>query len=128
VAGVNGAFSWDAWALSQGMSQVLPYRRDSIGPSRIAVQGEFAVSRPQLGAKQQAFLESFEGAGGLNVTLSEANWYYSSQPALGNKLAARLGASTLDLTRASTLACQNVGTDRTDHPVTFTIEQIDPQT
>jgi hypothetical protein len=128
VAGVSGAFAWDAPALTTGLSRLLAYRHDSVGPSRIAIQGEFAMSRPQLGATQQAFLESFEGEGGLSVNLSDAAWYFSSQPVMTSAVASRAGAGAFDLDRATTLAWQNTGTDRAGRQVAFSIEQIDPQT
>ena len=62
------------------------------------------------------------------VSLADNAWYYSSQPTLGTRLAGRVGARALDLTRATTLAWQSSGTDRNGNDVRFTIEQIDPQT
>ena len=127
VAGVNGAFAFDASPLGRLVGRSLPFRDSLVGPSTIEVQGEFAVSRPRLNARGQAFVESFEGEGGVTVSLADNAWYYSSQPALGTRLPAVIGSQTLDLQRATTLAWQTSGTNRFDQPVQFTIEDIDPQ-
>ncbi len=86
------------------------------------------MSRPRPNSKGQAYIESFEGEGGLTVSLADNAWYYSSQPTLGARLPGRVGARALDLARATTLAWQTNGTDRSGNDVRFTIEQIDPQT
>jgi hypothetical protein len=127
MAGVSGAFAWNAPALSRGLARLLPFT-DSLGAARVTLEGEVAMSRPRPNAQGQAFLEAFDGEGGIGVTLSDGAWYVSSQPTVGTRLGARVGASTLDLARASTIAWQNNGTDRLGRPITFTIEQIDPQT
>jgi hypothetical protein len=128
VAGVNGAFAFDAEPLGRFIGRTLPFRDSLAGPSTIQLQGEFAVSRPRPNSKGQAYIESFDGEGGLRVPLADNAWYYSSQPTLGTRLAGRVGARALDLGRAATLAWQSSGTDRNGNDVRFTIEQIDPQT
>ena len=126
VAGVTGLFSFDAPQLTSLVSR-LPYG-ESAAPSRVAISAEFAASRPRTSAAQQAYLESFEGEGGLFVSLSDQQWYYSSQPALGRQLAARFGAGVFDLSRAATLAWQSDGTDAAGKAVRYSIEQIDTLT
>jgi len=128
VAGVNGAFLFDADPLGRFIGRSMPFRDSLVGPSQIELQGEFAVSRPRPNSKGQAYIESFEGEGGLTVSLADNAWYYSSQPTLGARLPGRVGARSLDLARATTLAWQTNGTDRSGNDVRFTIEQIDPQT
>lgn len=126
VAGIHAALGWSAAPLSRALARWLP-RADSTTPSRVELVGEFAVSQPRSRASQQAFLESFEGDGGITIPLSDAQWYYASQPALGSRLAARYGAAVFDTTRASTLAWQSNGTDRAGRAVTFALPEIDPQ-
>jgi hypothetical protein len=128
VAGVNGAFSFDATPLGRLVGRALPFRDSIAGRSTIELQGEFAVSRPRPNSKGQAYIESFDGQGGTPVSLLDRSWYYSSQPTLGARLGARTGGRALDLGRATTLAWQTNGTDRNGKEVQFTIEQIDPQT
>jgi cell surface protein SprA len=123
VAGVSALFSFDAQPLTTLVSK-LPYGATT-APSRIGFSGEIAASRPQTNASQQAYLESFEGEGGLTIPLTDPQWYFSSQPALGTKIAARFGAGLFDLNRAATLAWLTNGVDADGKPVTYRIDQID---
>jgi hypothetical protein len=127
VAGLGANLGWNLSGVSRRLSRMLP-AVDASAPSRLDIVAEVAVSRPRQGAGQQAYIESFEGQGGIGVNLLESAWQLSSQPALGSRLSGRIGAATLDTTRASTMAWQNYGTDVDGRPVTFTIQQIDPQT
>ncbi|HKC80897.1 MAG TPA: cell surface protein SprA, partial [Gemmatimonadaceae bacterium] len=124
VAGVSALFSFDAEPLTQLVSK-LPFGTTTI-PSRIGLSAEFAASRPQTNASQQAYLESFEGEGGIPVSLSDPQWYFSSQPALGARIPLRFGAGVFDLPRAATLAWQSVGADVEGHNVQYRIDEIDP--
>ncbi|MGI9141482.1 MAG: cell surface protein SprA [Gemmatimonadaceae bacterium] len=126
VAGVSGLFDFDADPLTRLVSR-LPYGRTAV-PSRVSVSGELAMSRPRPNSAGQAFIESFEGEGGIQVPLTDGTWYYSSQPALGTALALRVGSDALSLARAATLAWQTTGLDVSGRPVQYTIRQIDPQT
>ncbi len=128
LAGVNGAFRWEMPGLSRALGR-LPGAHAAV-PSMLGLEAEFATSRPQLGGGGQAYLESFEGDAGVGgLTIDDPNWYYASQPALGRKLAARIGGATsLDLGRAATMAWQNNGRAPNGTTVTFTLSQIDPLT
>ncbi|HZK79205.1 MAG TPA: cell surface protein SprA, partial [Gemmatimonadaceae bacterium] len=126
VAGVTAQFSFDANPLTSLVSH-LPFGETTV-PSRINVAGEFAASRPKPNAAGQAYLESFEGEGGITVPLSDAQWYYSSQPALGRIIPSRFGSNVLDLSRAATMAWQSDGLDATGKAYRPRIEDIDPLT
>jgi motility/secretion related protein SprA len=123
VAGVSALFSFDAEPLTQLVSK-LPFGATTI-PSRIGFSAELAASRPQTNASQQAYLESFEGEGGLPVSLADPQWYFSSQPALGTIVSARFGAGVFDFSRAATLAWQSNGVDTDGKAVRYRIDQID---
>jgi len=123
VAGVSALFNFDAEPLTALVSK-LPFGATTI-PSRVALSAELAASRPQASASQQAYLESFEGEGGLPIQLSDPQWYFSSQPALGTKIPARFGATAFDLARATTLAWQSNGLDAEGRAVRYRIDQID---
>ena len=128
IAGINSAFAFDAGPVARAVSR-LPGARPG-AQARLRLELELATSRPQGGSSKQAYLETFEGEGGITVALGDPSWYLSSQPALGSQLAARIGGgSSLDLTRAATFAWQNNGfaVDK-DHPVKVTIQDIDPLT
>ncbi|MGI8618941.1 MAG: cell surface protein SprA, partial [Gemmatimonadaceae bacterium] len=126
VAGVSGVFDFEADPLTRLVSR-LPFGRTSV-PSRVSVSGELAMSRPRPNAAGQAFIESFEGEGGIQVPLTDGTWYYSSQPALGTALPLRVGGDVLSVDRAATMAWQSTGLDVSGRPVQYTIRQIDPQT
>ncbi|MEO5590419.1 MAG: cell surface protein SprA, partial [Gemmatimonadaceae bacterium] len=126
MAGVTAQFSFDASPLTSLVSR-LPYG-ETTAPSRVNVAGEFAASRPNPNSAGQAFVESFEGEGGLQVSLDESQWYYSSQPAAGRQVPARFGANALDLNRAATMAWQSDGLDARGAAVRPRIEDIDPLT
>ncbi|MBA3404405.1 MAG: cell surface protein SprA, partial [Gemmatimonadaceae bacterium] len=126
VAGVTAQFDFDASPLTSLVSR-LPHGATRV-PSRVSVSGEFAASRPKPNAAGQAYIESFEGEGGINVPLTDPQWYYSSQPALGRRLPARFGADVFNLARASTMAWQSEGLDLAGNAVRYRIEEIDPLT
>lgn len=125
VAGMTANLAWDAPLLNRALGK-LPFKPGTT-PSRVSLQGEFAMSKPQPNAAGQAYIESFEGDGAIpGLSLSEGAWYYSSRPSLGTTLAARFGSNTFAPSRASTLAYQNNGVDVTGNFVQFNIQQIDP--
>ncbi|HEY1951393.1 MAG TPA: cell surface protein SprA [Gemmatimonadaceae bacterium] len=123
VAGVSALFNFDAEPLTSLVSK-LPFGATTV-PSHIGFSAELAASRPQTNASQQAYLESFEGEGGLPINLSDPQWYFSSQPALGVTIPARFGANVFDLNRATTLAWQSNGYDADGRVVNYPIDQID---
>ena len=126
MAGVTAQMNFDAAPLTSLVSR-LPFGTTTV-PSHVNIAGEFAASRPQPNSAGQAFIESFEGEGGITVQLDEAQWYYSSQPALGSQIPARFGPQVLDLDRASTMAWQSDGLDARGAAIRPRIEDIDPLT
>jgi hypothetical protein len=126
MAGVTAQMSFDASPLTSLVSR-LPFGESTV-PSRVNFAAEFAASRPKPNAAGQAFLESFEGEGGLIVPLAESEWYYSSQPALGRQIPARFGPQVLDIDRAATMAWQSDGLDARGAAIRLSIEDIDSLT
>ncbi len=126
VAGVSGNFAFEASTLTRLIDR-LPFV-STTQPSTIDVAAEFATSRPQPNAAGQAYVESFEGEGGLSISLGDPAWYYSSTPVAGTRLPAILGGLQLDTSRATTLAWQNNGIDVNGQAVLFHIEDIDSLT
>ncbi len=124
VAGMNTSMTWDAPLLANALAK-LPFGSRT-ARSRIQFQGELAMSKPQPNTANQAYIESFESDAAVAVQLSEAAWYFSSQPSLGNRLSATLGNNPFALNRATTLAFQNNGFDGAGNFPQFTIQQIDP--
>ena len=127
IAGVNGNFNFNADKIAHLVDRLPGANRNA--PARLHTIFEIATSRPQFGGSSQAYIETFEGDGGVTVPLSDPNWYLSSQPALGSRLPSLIGGSTtLDLTRASTMAWQSNGLSPAGKSVLFTLQQIDPLT
>ncbi|MGI8765740.1 MAG: cell surface protein SprA [Gemmatimonadaceae bacterium] len=124
IGGVNTVLNFDADPLTRLVSR-MPYGETNT-PSHVSIAGEFAASRPSPSAGQQAYLESFEGSGGLDVRLESRYWYYSSQPAAGRTLLPRVGSNALDLNRASNLAWQTDVRDPLGKQLRFSIQDIDP--
>lgn len=131
VAGVSANFGWSLPSLAGMFSRAVastsvPSAAQRRIP-RLDVQAEFAVSQPNQKGNQQAYVESFEGEGGTNVNLLDAQWQVSSQPALGTALKARFDPATFDTSRASTIAFQNSGLGIDGKNIQFTFSDIDPQ-
>ena len=57
--------------------------------------------------------------------LTDPQWYFSSQPALGRRIPSLFGPAVFDLNRATTLAWQSNGIDADGHAVRYRIDQID---
>jgi cell surface protein SprA len=123
VAGLTSDLAWDAPQLNRLVSRL------GIGaaqtPSRVALQGEFAMSRPRPNAAGQAYVESFEGDAGAQVQLNDALWYFGSRPQRTDRLAG-IPSNAFALERAATLAWQNTGRTRGGQTIAYTIDQIDP--
>ena len=125
VAGVSGTFAFDAAPLTRALERI-----PSVGSttaSNVSLAGEFATSRPQPNAAGQAYVESFEGEGGINVPLGDPSWYYSSQPVLGTALAGTLRDALATTDRAATMAWQNLSVDRVGNILTRKFVDIDDQ-
>ncbi len=138
IAGVGADFSWNAPLLARLADRLTSRSRrgarqarvagDTTGPpaARITLHGELAASKPNPGATQQAYLETFEGEGGVYLPLNEAGWYYGSRPAVTSALTRAVG-SIFSLDRATTLAWQStVSALGGSAPYFRTIQQIDP--
>ncbi|HEU4570160.1 MAG TPA: cell surface protein SprA, partial [Gemmatimonadales bacterium] len=130
VAGVNGTFNWEAAPLTRMLDRLPGVT--ATAPSYVSLQGEFATSRPQPNSAGSAYVESFEGEGGVPLSLAEASWRVGSQPAISGT-GAKIGATTFDFdtAAAATIAWQNLGyavdslTGRRT-PLQFYPDQIDP--
>ena len=128
TAGVTGAFSWDAPALTRLVNH-LPFGSTKAA-SHFSVQGEVATSHPQFAARNQgqAFVETFDNEGGISIPLGDVAWYYSSLPAYGHTLRlAPFGPSFFEPNRAATLVWQsNVKSSPTGPQIVIRHTDIDP--
>ncbi|HEY9227037.1 MAG TPA: cell surface protein SprA, partial [Gemmatimonadaceae bacterium] len=129
TTGVSGQFSWAAPALTRLVNR-LPFGQTQ-SESRITIGGEIATSRPQFFARNQgqAWLEVFEGGGGIGIPLGDIAWHYSSLPAYGRSLRSPVyGLPPFEENRASTMVWQSNGRTPSGGIVQFTQRQIDPLT
>jgi hypothetical protein len=81
---------------------------DATQPSRVDVQGEFAASRPQPNAAGVAYVETFEGEGGITITLTEQAWRLGSRPYAPGGLLIGGRPYAFELDSAAGLAWQNL--------------------
>ncbi|HEX6059356.1 MAG TPA: cell surface protein SprA [Gemmatimonadaceae bacterium] len=125
VAGVGANFTWEAGPLSRFLD-ALPMV-ETAALSRINVQGEFATSRPQPNSAGQAYVESFEGEGGVRVAMDSREWLLASRPAPGAPAAGLDLPAIFTEERATTLAWQPTGYDPGGFIYAFRLEEIDPR-
>jgi hypothetical protein len=132
LAGVSGDFTFDSDLLSDLVSKLPAASRDA--KSTVNVQGEFATSRPRPNSAGAAYVETFEGTGGITVDLEESAWRYGSQPALDGGAGVNVGGGpySFPVDSATTLAWQNIGmvpdpAVRGGVAIRFFPEQIDSQ-
>ncbi|HEV2641148.1 MAG TPA: cell surface protein SprA, partial [Candidatus Elarobacter sp.] len=125
IGGVSTVLNFDADPLTRLVSR-MPYGETQVA-SHVSVAAEFAASKPTPSAGQQAYIESFEGSGGIDVRLDDQFWYYSSQPAAGSTLLPRIGATSLDIPRAAQLAWQTNVLDSLGRQLRIPITDIDPE-
>lgn len=123
VAGLTGSYTWGFGRGTDRASGVQPPA--SAVPS-LTLHGELALSRP-FSPNEQAYLESFEGEGGISVNLFDNLWYYASLPATGTALPARFGAGLLSPDRAATLVWQTGALDARGRELSRSLRQIDPR-
>jgi hypothetical protein len=106
IAGVNGNFTFESEGLTRALSK-LPFF-ESTTASTINFTGEFATSRPQPNSAGSAYVESFEGEGGITLLLQENLWRLGSQPAIaGAGPVTGTSPYGFPLDSASTLVWQN---------------------
>lgn len=126
TAGATAQFSWNAPMLTNLVSK-LPFG-ESKTPSRISLIGELASSHPQFAAKNsnKAYLENFDAGGGIDITLSDVSWEYSSMPAYGHSLRSDFGGTLFEPSHASTMIWQSAVKGPNGSPLQFTEGRIDP--
>jgi hypothetical protein len=122
VAGVTGNFSFASDALTRVLDR-LPFV-DATHQSRIDVQGEFATSRPQPNSAGVAYVETFEGEGGITINLTEQAWRLGSRPYAPGGVPIGSRPYGFEIDSAAAVAWQNlvrIG----DLPLQFFPEQVD---
>ncbi len=121
VAGVTGNWSWDAPLLTNALAR-LPMLSERPGASRIALQAEMATSRPQPNSVGQAWLDSFAGEGGIQISTLDPSWFLSSRPLESRAT----GPLAFNASNAASLVWQsNVHLAGDSVPLRFTSRMLD---
>ena len=81
-------------------------------PSRLDVNAEVALTRPDPSRSGQAYLEEFEGNSGIPISLRETVWQFGSRPSFADGVETVVGAS-FDTADAVQMTWQNLVVDRT---------------
>ena len=124
IGGLTGDFRFrPAWA-THAMNALVSGGTEV--PSSLDLQGEFAFTAPQANRAGQAFLEEFEGEGGLAVNLRENGWGFSGRPQYADGLEDIPGFSGgLDSADAVQLTWQNLVQGPNARPVQIRTQDID---
>lgn len=97
----------------------------STAPSRLDINGELALSRPDPNRSGQAYLESFEGDPGMAVSMRESAWQLGSRPRYTDGVDQIVGAA-FDSADAVQLTWQNLIATASGTPE-LRASDIDPQ-
>jgi hypothetical protein len=65
----------------------------AVAPSRLDLNAELALTRPDPNRSGQAYLEEFEGDPGVPISLRETRWEFGSRPQFANGVEAVVGAA-----------------------------------
>jgi hypothetical protein len=78
LAGITGDFTFNTPTLTRLLNKV--ERKKSTAPSSFYLNGEIAMSRPDLNRSGDAYLEEFEDDHAIPVSASQNLWQYGSVP------------------------------------------------
>jgi len=79
----------------------------AVAPSRLDLNAELALTKPDPNRSGQAYLEEFEGDRGISLSLRESLWEYGSRPQFADGVDAVVGAA-FDTADAVQLTWQNL--------------------
>lgn len=127
-ANMVGGASADLHFRSDGLTRFMNklVRTPSTAPSRLDLNGEVAVSRPDPNRSGAAYLEEFEREVGTPVSLREQVWEFGSAPQRTDGVDPQLGfGPTFDPLDAVQLTWQNLVPDASFRPVQLRPQDID---
>jgi hypothetical protein len=124
VGGVTGDFRFrPSWA-TEAMNKIVV--GGTAAPSTLDLSGEFAFTAPQANRAGEAYLEEFEGQGGLQVSLRENAWGFGSTPTSAAGIDIPELAAGFDSADAVQATWQNlIPANSTGTPVQVRPEDID---
>lgn len=118
TGGITGNLGFQGGGLTRLVSHLSP--TGATAPSRLDVHGELAFTKPNPNQAGAAYVEDFEGGGGLQVSLRENSWNFSSRPQQPYGLEGIGFAAGFDSADAVMLTWQNLYRD----PATGTAVQV----
>ena len=120
-----------------GISTDLRFRPDAVtrfmnrltsapatAPSRLDINAELALTRPDPSRSGQAYLEEFEGDPGIQLSLRETLWQFGSVPRFADGVQTIVGQA-FDTADAVQLTWQNLIDDGNGHSVELRARDID---
>ncbi|MGH7533624.1 MAG: hypothetical protein ACREL4_10070, partial [Gemmatimonadales bacterium] len=118
TGGLTTNLAFQGGGLTRLVSPLSP--AGATAPSRLDVHGELAFTKPNPNQAGAAYVEDFEGGGGLQVSLRENSWNFSSVPQHPYGLEGIGFAAGFDSADAVMLTWQNLYRD----PATGTAVQV----
>lgn len=123
VGGVTGDFRFQPTWPTRFLNSIVSGGTQA--QSGLDLKGEFAFTAPQGNRAGQAYLEEFEGGAGLQVSLRETAWEFSSVPEHGDGFEAVDIIGPPDSADAVQLTWQNLVDDGSGRPVEVRAQSID---
>jgi Motility related/secretion protein len=125
VAGINTDLHFRPNRLTRFLNGITT--GGATAPSRLDINAELAVTKPDPNRAGAAFLEEFESEAGIDISMRENLWGFASRPQAPDGLVAEIPefVSGFDSTWAAQLTWQNL-VPGADGPVQLRAEDIDP--
>jgi hypothetical protein len=124
IGGVSGNFRFEPAGLTRLLNR-LPLVHTAV-PSLVTLDAELATSRPSPNQVGQAWVETFEGQGGMFLPLTENSWQLGSRPAATHGLLGTgIDPSGFQDANAVSLVWQNLVASG-GRVAQFTSQDIDP--
>lgn len=106
VTGVNTELRFRSEALSRLLNGITS--SPATAPSTLAINAEFALTKPDPNRSGQAYVEEFEAEAGVPISLAETVWQFGSVPQDGSGVAQFGFAGGFELDDAVALTWQNL--------------------
>ena len=122
VGGISTDLRFKPMAVTRVMNRLTS--APAIAPSRLDLNAEIALTKPDPNRSGQAYLEEFEGDRGISLSLRESLWEFGSRPQYADGVDAIVGAA-FDTADAVQLTWQNLIPDPQGGAVQLRARDID---
>ncbi len=106
VTGINTELKFQSQGLSRFLSGLTS--RPATAPSRLDINAEFALTKPDPNRSGEAYIEEFESDAGVAIPLGETAWEFGSAPTDASGVADIGFAAGFELDDAVALTWQNL--------------------